>query len=154
MAKTPIMANNHQMEANTTSRGKKKTESVVAIDLQCSGVTHILTDRLSDYLRCCCFSTCTHVKLSFQAQLLLHRCFVWIPSNLHPVSQAINQSCNFRNKTMLDLCDTCASNIYSVSQAINQNSDFRNKPVLDLCDTCAGGTSAAFQTGYTVGPKA
>ena len=24
----------------------------------------------------------------------------------------------------------------------------------DLCDTCAGGTAAAFQTGYTVGPKA
>ena len=79
---------------------------------------------------------------------------MWIPSNLYPVSQAINESSHFRNKTFLDLCDTCASNLYPVSQAINQNRNFRTKTMLDLCDTFAGGTAVAFQTGYTVGPNA
>ena len=45
------------------------------------------------------------------------------------------------------------SNLYPVSQAINQNSNLRNKAMLDLCDTCAGGNAAAVQTGHTVGPN-
>ena len=55
---------------------------------------------------------------------------------------------------MLDLCDTRASNFYPVSQENNQTRIFRNKTALDLCDTCAGDTAAAFQTGYNVGSKA
>ena len=46
------------------------------------------------------------------------------------------------------------SNLYPVFQAINQYRIFRNKTMLGLCDTCTGGKAAAFQTGYTVGPNA
>ena len=72
------------------------------------------TDRLSGPLTLLLQYMYVLIRVNKAIQLILHRYFVWIPSNLYPVSQAIHQNSNFRKETMLDLCDTRASNLSPV----------------------------------------
>ena len=95
----------------------------MATDLQCLGVTNILTDHLSGpctlllqyiYPRKAILPGSYPSRLSLQSQsttvqLLLRRYVVRIPSNFYRLSQAINQRSSFRNTIMLDLRDTYAN---------------------------------------------
>ena len=102
-------------------------------DLQCLGETHTLTDLLFgaftlllQYIQSC-NAILPGSTILPDSRFRINRrpssffCIgiylVWIPLNLHPVSQANNQNSNLRNKTMLVLCVTCASNFYPVSRA-------------------------------------